>query len=62
MTTIQLKEELHRAIDNASENLLLKIQELVNDVQYPVTDKTKRSQLIDKIFEEDDNLLRRLAE
>ncbi|WP_183574557.1 hypothetical protein HDF18_01690 [Mucilaginibacter sp. X5P1] len=62
MTTIQLKSEIHKAIDSVPENVLPEILEYINSLQHQSPDKTKLNKFIDNVFEEDDELLRRLAE
>ena len=62
MTTVQLKSEIHKAIDNVPENVLPEILNYINSVQHRSTDKKDLDKFIDKVFKEDDELLRRLAE
>jgi hypothetical protein len=61
MTTVQLKSEIHKAIDNVPENILPEILNYINSIQRQSTNKDL-DKFIDKVFKEDDELLRRLAE
>jgi hypothetical protein len=61
MTTVQLKSEIHKAIDNVPENILPEILNYINSIQHQSTNKDL-DKFIDKVFKEDDELLRRLAE
>jgi hypothetical protein len=61
MTTVQLKSETHKAIDNVPENVLPEILNYINPVQHQFTNKKDLDKFIDKVFKEDDELLRRLA-
>jgi hypothetical protein len=62
MTTAQLKAEISKAIDNVPVNILPKILQYINSLQHQSSDKTKLNKFIGNVFEEDDELLRRLAE
>lgn len=62
MTAIELKSEIHKAIDNVPENVLPEILEYLNSKQYQSPDRAKLYEFIDKVFKEDDGLLRRLAQ
>jgi hypothetical protein len=62
MTTIQLKSEIHKAIDNVPESVLPEILDYINSIQQQSPDKEKLYKIIDKIFKEDEGLLRRLAQ
>ena len=62
MTTAQLKSEISKAIDNAPENALPQILEYINSLQHQSSNKPNLDKLINKILEEDDELLRRLAD
>jgi hypothetical protein len=62
MTTLELRTELHKAIDNAPENVLPEILNYINSLDKPNFDKEKLDQFVDKILKEDSNLLRRLAQ
>ncbi len=62
MTTIQLKSEIHKAIDNVPENVLPELLEYINSKQNQLPDREKLYEFIDKVFKEDAGLLRRLAE
>lgn len=62
MTTIQLKSEIHKAIDEVPENVLPAILNYINSIQHQSPDQIKLNQFVDKIFQEDNELLRWLAE
>jgi hypothetical protein len=62
MTTVQLKSEIQKAIDNVPENVLPEILEYINSRQNQAPDRAELYEFIDKVFKEDDELLRRLAE
>ena len=62
MTTVQLKSEIQNAIDNVPENVLPEILDYINSIQHQPSNKPDLDKFIDKVFKEDDNLLRRLAE
>jgi hypothetical protein len=62
MTTLELKTEIHKAIENTPADALPKIFDFINSVNDPSADKDELDRFIDKVFKEDDNLLRRLAQ
>ena len=62
MTTLELRSELHKAIENIPENILPEILDYIHAIQQPSTDKENLKKFVDKVFEEDDSLLRRLAQ
>jgi hypothetical protein len=62
MTTLELRAKLHKAIDNAPEKLLPVILDHINHIQQTSPSKEELKKFIDKVFQEDDGLLRRLAE
>lgn len=62
MTTVQLKSEIHKAIDNVPENVLPEILDYINSVRHQSSNKKDLDKFIDKVFKEDDELLRRLSE
>ncbi len=62
MTVLELRTEIHKAVDNAPESELQKILVYINSVEKPDLDKEKFNQFIDKVFKEDHELLRRLAQ
>ncbi len=62
MTREELKSEISKAIDNVPEDALPQILEYVNSLQHQSFDKTKLNKFTDKVFEEDDEILRRLAD
>ncbi len=62
MTALELRTEIHKEIDKVPENVLPEILDYIQAVQKPDFDKKQLDDFIDKVFKEDDNLLRRLAE
>ncbi len=62
MTKEELKSEIFKAIDNVPEDALPQILEYINSLQHQSFDKTKLNKFTDKVFEEDDEILRRLAD
>jgi hypothetical protein len=62
MTTIQLKAQMHHIIDEMPESKITEVFNYLKSVQYDNPEYDKIDQIIDKIFEQEDNLLRRLAE
>ena len=62
MTALELRSEIHKAIDNVPENVLPEILGYIQSIQQPLVDKEKLNQFIEKVFKEDDGLLRRLAQ
>ncbi len=61
MTTIQLKTEIHKVIDELPEEVLPHIFEYLISSRSQSVDQVKLNKFIEKIFTEDDELLRRLA-
>jgi len=62
MTTIQLKEEIHKAVDKMPEKVLTELFEHIKSMQHKYPDREELYKFIDKVFQEDDEVLRRLAE
>jgi len=62
MTILEMRLAIHKAIDNVPENSLPEILDYINSVQNTDVDKKRLDDFIDRVFKEDDNLLRRLAE
>jgi hypothetical protein len=62
MTTIQLKTEIHKVIDEMPEDVLPYVFDYLKTVQHQSPDQVKLNKFIEKVFTEDDELLRRLAE
>ncbi|NNU34586.1 hypothetical protein HK413_11750 [Mucilaginibacter sp. S1162] len=62
MTTLELKTKIHQAVDNASAETLQEILDLINSKSESTDGKDELDQFIDRVFKEDDNLLRRLAQ
>jgi hypothetical protein len=61
MTTIELKTAIHKAVDNLPINALPELLDYISSIEQPPVKKDIKK-IIDKIFEEDAELLRRLAE
>ncbi|MEO6852254.1 MAG: hypothetical protein ABI203_01015 [Mucilaginibacter sp.] len=62
MTSIQLKTEIHKVIDEIPENVLPYVFDYLKAVQHQSPDQIKLNKFIEKVFIEDDELLRRLAQ
>jgi hypothetical protein len=62
MTNLELRSEIHKAIDNVPENVLPEILGYIKSIQQSPIDKEQLNQFIEKVFKEDDGLLRRLAQ
>jgi hypothetical protein len=62
MTALELRSVIHKEIDKVPENILPEILNYIHIIQQPSVDKEKIMQFIDKVFQEDDGLLRRLAQ
>jgi len=62
MTTLELKSEIHKAVENVPENALPEIFDYINSFNKSSADKEPLDKFIDRVFKEDDNLLRRLAQ
>jgi hypothetical protein len=61
MTTLELKTAIYQAVNKVPEDFLQEIYDFINSVQEKAYDD-KMYHLIDKIIEEESNVLRRLAE
>ena len=62
MTTLELRSQIHKAVDNVPENVLPDLFDYINAIQKISPEKEELKKFIDKVFGEDDNLLRRLAQ
>jgi len=62
MTTVQLKAKIKKEIDNVPENVLPELLEHIKSIQHKYPDISGLDEFINKVFKEDDGLLRRLAE
>ena len=62
MTTLELKAAIHNAVDNVPENALPDVLNYLNEVQHQSPDRKKLYAFIDRVFEEDAEVLRRLAQ
>lgn len=62
MTTLELKTAIHQAVEKVPEDALQEIFDFINSVQQTAHYDDKVYGLINKIIEEESNVLRRLAE
>lgn len=62
MTALELRTEIHKVIDNVPETLLPEILQHINAMQQSSSENDDLTKFIDKVFKEDDGLLRRLAQ
>jgi len=62
MTTVQLKSEIQKAIDNVPENVLPDVLKYLNSIQQQYPDKKKLMEFADRVLKEDAEVLRRLAQ
>jgi hypothetical protein len=62
MTTLEIKTRIHKAVDNVPDSALPQVLQYLESVQESSTEYDKMDQIIDKIIEQEDALLRRLAE
>jgi hypothetical protein len=61
MTTIDIKNEITKALDHVPDNILVDILDLIKEVQSDVSKSTLPSNL-KKVLSEDSDLLDRLAQ
>jgi len=61
MTSIQVKSEIQKVIDQVPENLLPEILDYLKQVQHQTPEQAKFNNNLNKIFSEDKELLQRLA-
>jgi len=61
MTTTEIKEEIHRAVDQVPETSLNEALAFLKALQSNSPERIKRSKNFKKILEEDKELLQRLA-
>jgi hypothetical protein len=61
MTSIQVKSEIQKVIDQVPENLLPEILDYLKQVQHQSPEQVKFNNNLNKIFSEDKELLQRLA-
>jgi len=61
MTTIDIKNEINKALDHVPDNILVDILDLIKEVQSDVSKSTLPSNL-KKVLSEDSDLLDRLAQ
>jgi hypothetical protein len=62
MTNLELKTKIHQAVDHASTEALQEILDFINSKPKSLDEKDDLDQFMDRVFKEDDNLLRRLAQ
>jgi len=62
MTTIEIKKEIHKVLDQVPENLLVDILDLLKEVQSEKFSKATWTSNFKKILEEDSALLHKLAQ
>jgi hypothetical protein len=62
MTTLELRTEIHKAIENLPEKALPEILSYLDSVLQPTPANADLKKFIDKIFKEDAELLKKLAE
>ena len=61
MTSVELKKEIHKTIDQIPESSLKDILLYLNTLKSASTDKVALSNQINKILKEDNELLQKLA-
>ena len=61
MTTVELKQEIHKAIDTVPDTVLVDIYEYLKQIQVSTSDKINLSRHLGQILREDNELLQRLA-
>ncbi len=61
MTTIDIKNEINKALDHVPDNILVDILDLIKEVQSDVSKSTLPSNL-KKVLSEDSDLLDKLAQ
>jgi hypothetical protein len=62
MTVVQIKEEIHKALNLVPETALADVLDFVKSRQAPITDKNTLEHNLAKIMGEDKGLLERLAQ
>lgn len=62
MTSIQIKEEIKKALDHVPETALTEVLNFVRGIQTPTSEQTKLENNLTKIINEDKGLLERLAQ
>jgi hypothetical protein len=61
MTTVDLKNEIHKAIDTVPDSVLSDIFEYLKQIQVTPSEKINLSRHLGQILREDKDLLQRLA-
>ena len=66
MSTAELKERIHEAIEqvpeSAPENLLHEVLGYIQDVNIKIAEKAKRAEYVKEIIAEDEEVFRKLAQ
>lgn len=62
MTVLEMRAEIHKAIDELPEAILPELLLYVKQLQKSAAEKDDINRFIEKVFEEDHNLLKRLAD
>ena len=62
MTTLELRSKIHKAIDSLPEDKLPNIFDYLNAIEAPSIDNEKINDFIDRVFKEDHEVLKRLAQ
>ena len=61
-TVTELKEEILKAIEKLPENSLQQILDHINEILKTESEKRNVDQFLERVFKEDDNLLKRLSD
>jgi hypothetical protein len=62
MTTTQIKTEIQKKLNNAPENVLADVLDYINQLETRSNESILQNKNIHKIFKEDRELLKRLAQ
>lgn len=62
MTVLELKTQIQQELEKVPESVLQNVLEYLKQAQNPITDRKKIDEFIDKIFKEDREVLKRLAQ
>ncbi len=61
MTVIELKTQIHQAVENVPESVLQSVLDFLKQIQHQSPEQTKRDVNFRRILSEDKELLNRLA-
>jgi hypothetical protein len=61
MTAIELKTQIHQAVENVPENVLQSVFDFLQQIQTQSSEKARRDAHFKRILSEDKELLNRLA-